>query len=564
MSNLFERVIQYSLDVINGDILASKKHIRACQRFIDDLNKVDQDNYPFEFDVDELENFYEWAKLFKHSKGVLAGQHIELTDFQLFIGANIFCWKYKGTNRRRFKKAYIQMARKNAKSQLLAIIGSYITFLSQETEECYIAGWGREQSSLVYNEILGQIGQAPLLKGKYSTSYGMIKHLKRGSIIKPLSKESRKTGDGTNPSVAILDEYHAHETSEIYDVLQSGMVARLNPLTVIITTSGFNLSAPCYTEYNYVSSILDEHSPIENDEYFVIICELDKEDDIKDETVWIKANPIVATYPEGMSFLQSELKTALDEPTKMRNFLTKNMGIWVEMRDNGYMDLSKWNQCGDSSLTLESMRGKECYVGVDLSAKVDLTSVSFEFPIDDKFYIFGHSFMPEETLQTKMKTDKVPYDLWVRQGWITATDGGVVDYNFVRIYIKNTLEKYGIIIKEVCADPWNATQFLTDVENDGLVPVEIRQGIATLGAPTKHFREEVYKGNVVHNNNPVITWAVQNAVTKQDANENIMLDKSKTTQRIDPIACVMNSHVRGMLKLINIKSVYETRGINTL
>lgn len=556
--NLIERVTNYAQDIVEGKILACKKHIAACDRFLNDVQRIPDEGFEFYFDADELFRFYKWSSMFKHTKGVLANQRIDLVNFQLFVVANIFCWKHKETDLRRFRKVYIQLARKNAKSQLLALITSYICFLSEEQEECYIAGWGREQSSLVYNEVLSQIEAVDLLKGKFTNSYGRIKHEKRSSIIKPLSKESRKTGDGTNPSLAVLDEFHCHETSEIYDVLVSGMVARKSPLIVIITTAGFNLSSPCYTEYQYVSSILDSESPIKNEQYFVMICELDKDDDIKDERNWIKANPLVATYPEGINFIRSELQTALDVPEKMRNFLTKNMNIWVDQKDNGYLDMSKWNLCG-KKISLEELRGMKCIVGVDLSAKIDLTSIGFVFSKDGLYYIFSHSFMPEDTLRAKMRSDKVPYDLWVKQGWITTTPGSVVDYSFIREYIKRMESEYGIKASEVCADPWNATQFMQDMEADGYTMVEIRQGISTLGAPTKHLREEVYKGNVIHDNNPVLTWAINNAVTRQDANENIMLDKSKATDRIDPIAAVINAHVRSMLN-INSESVYESRG----
>lgn len=556
--SLIERIYNYAVDIVERKIIACKKHIRACQRFLDDIERIQDDDFPYTFDGEELYKFYKWSNMFKHTKGVLAGQRIELTDFQLFIAGNIFCWKRKDNGLRRFRKAYIQLARKNAKSQLLALIASYSCFLSDEQEECYIAGWGREQSSIVYNEILSQIQSCDLLKGKYKDSYGRITHLKSGSVIQPLSKEARKTGDGKNPSIAVIDEFHVHETSEIYDVIVSGMVARKNPLIVIITTAGFNLSRPCFTEYKYVSQILDEHSPIENDEYFVMICELDKDDDIKDERNWIKANPIVATYEEGMNFLRSELKAALDVPEKMRNFLTKNMNIWVDMKENGYMDMSKWAMCGQD-FDMSIIEGLECTVGVDLSAKIDLTSVGFIFKKDGKYIVLGHSFMPEDTIQQKKRTDKAPYDLWVKQGWITTTPGAVVDYSFIKSYIKSIEQQYNVRVREICADPWNATQFMQDMEAEGYTVVEIRQGIQTLGAPTKDFREQVYQGNITHNNNPVLTWAISNAVTRQDANENIMLDKSKSSERIDPIAAVINAHVRAMLRdnSIDINQVTE-------
>ncbi|PCN42074.1 terminase, partial [Brevibacillus laterosporus] len=181
----------------------------------------------------------------------------------------------------------------------------------------------------------------PDLKGKFKVAYGKIQHLKSESFIAALSKDAGKTGDGFNVQAGIIDEYHAHPTSEIYDVLVSGMGARSQPLMMIITTAGFNLHYPCYSvEYKYISRILDPHSSIENEEYFVMVNELDKDDDIKDESVWIKANPILCSYEEGMAYLRGELKAALDVPEKMRNYLTKNMNRWVDQKENGYMSLA--------------------------------------------------------------------------------------------------------------------------------------------------------------------------------------------------------------------------------
>ena len=204
--SLFDTIYNYSIDVIEGNIVACKKHIQVCQRFINDLNKVKNTDYEYYFDIDELYKFYKWSNMFKHRAGVLKGQRIDLVADQLFIVGNIFCWKNKKTHLRRFRKVYIQLARKNAKSQLLSVIASYEAFLSDEQAEVYLAGWDKEQSSIVYREIKFQLESVELLKGKYSASYGKITHLKSGSFIKPLSREARNTGDGTNPSLGIVDE----------------------------------------------------------------------------------------------------------------------------------------------------------------------------------------------------------------------------------------------------------------------------------------------------------------------------------------------------------------------
>lgn len=538
---------EYSQNVLNGDVVACEKHKWACLRFLNDLEREGTDEFPYVFNEDKALHFLKWMTLFKHTKGKLAGQRIEPQPIQIFIFANIYGWIHKETSIRRFNKAYWQVGRKNAKSQSLACVGSYeASAFGEPMSEVYVGATKTEQSKIVWNEIKAQINGSTFLKDKFKIANGRITHLKSDGFIRALSKEDGQTGDGLNVQAGLIDEFHAHKTTEIYDVLVSGSGARPQPLMFIITTAGFELNNPCYAvEYKYVSQILDPNSPIENEKYFVMINELDKDDDIKDESVWEKANPILYSYEEGRDFLRGELKSALDVPEKMRNFLTKNMNIWVNMRENGYMDMEKWSKC-KAAINLNDFSGMECDIGIDLSAKIDLTSVGIEFKKDDKYYIFGHSFMPEDTVEVKRKSDRAPYDLWIQKGYITTTPGAVVDYSFIKSYIKNIEKQYKLKIRHIAYDPWNASMFAQEMEEEGYTMVEIRQRMQTLAPATKHFREEVYKGNIVHGNNPVINWALGNAVTRQDANENFMLDKSKATDRIDPIASIINAHVMAM------------------
>lgn len=555
MNWIMERVFNYCDDILNGAIKASKKHIWAVKRFLKDLEDCQNDDSPFYFDQDEVEDFYWFARENKHTEGVLAGQPVELTDFQLFISANIFGFKKKSNGARRFRKVYIQLARKNAKSQYLAIVSEYIAFLGDEKQRVFIAGWTRDQSSEVYEAVKTGIQSSELLHGKWREAYGKIEIFRNGSVIIPLSKEARKTGDGKNPSVGIVDEYHAHETSEIYDVLVSGMVARKEPLMFIITTAGFDLERPCYREYEYVSQILDPDSPVENDDYFVMICELDKGDDIKDESNWIKANPIVATYEEGIESIRSELKVALEVPEKMRSFLTKNMNIWVDKKDNGYMDMSKWRDCESDDTDVS---GLPIWLGADLSMTTDLTSVGWVAIDEDGEFIVGqHSFMPEARLKEKMATDKVRYDLWAEQGYLTLTPGEMVNYNVVEDWIINFSQ--GKHIQEFVYDKWNAMHLAQNLENEGFTCVEMPQRLAMLSIPTKTFREEVYKGNVRHDGDPVLHWALNNAVIKMDDQENIMISKKVSKNRIDPAAAVINAFARAMYgtSAINYQEITE-------
>lgn len=565
---LLEVLIDYSERVLEGEIIACQKHKWACQRFFRDVKRQGTEEFPYIFDEKKAIRFLKWMTYFKHSKGVLAGEYIDPHEIQIFIFGNIYGWVHKDTGYRRFKKAYWQVARKNAKSQSLALVGLYETIANDESaSEVYCAATKRDQAKIVWKEAELMVRKCKPLEDKVEIKYGEIRHIKTNSFMKTLSKEDGQKGDGLNPQCGIIDEYHAHDTTEFYDIITSGMAARKQPLLMIITTAGFDINKPCYNvEYNYVSQILDPNNPVENDEYFVMINELDKDkegnliDDIRDEGCWIKANPILCSYKEGVNYLRGELKAALDVPEKMRNFLTKNMNVWVNAREHGYMDLNKWKICGTEKLP--DLKGCECYVGVDLSSKLDLTSVGFVFSIEDgKYVVLSHSFMPEGRIQEKINTDKTPYDLWHSQGWITLTDGDVIDYRYIQDYIVAQAEKNGWIIKEICYDPYNATQFANEMADEGYEMVEIRQGVKTLSEPTKNFRELVYSQKIIHDNNPVLTWAIGNAVTRQDHNGNIMLDKSKATQRIDPITAVINAHVRAMANEPKKKSVYEDHDI---
>lgn len=547
--SLTDRLIEYSEQVFNDEIVSCEKHKWACRRFLDDLSRQGTERFPYIFDEERANRFLDWMRLFKHRKGVLAGQYIEPHIIQEFIFGNIYGWVHRDTELRRFNKAYWQVGRKNAKSQSLGAVGSYEgSAFGESYAEVYCAATKKDQAEIVWDEIEGMIMGNEDLRDRFKVAYSTITHLKSGSEIKALSKEDRKSGDGYSPQCGIIDEYHAHPTSEVYDIIDSGMGARPQPLLMIITTAGFNLNHPCYrVEYKYVSDILDPNNSIENDQYFVMINELDKDDDIKDESVWEKANPIICSYDAGKNYLRGQLKIALDVPEKMRNYLTKNMNIWVDAKEDGYMDMKKWSMCGTTEFDLKQY---PVWVGLDLSATTDLTSVGMVFKMEQgKYAVKQHSFMPEDKLKERMNTDKVPFDLWEKQGYLTLTPGAVVDYSYVEQFLldlRDDLATQGYDVQEINYDKWNATHFAQVMENNGFTMVEIPQSIRHLSGPTKDFRKEVFAGNVYHFNDPLLNWAVGNAVQKMDAQENIMLDKSKSTERIDPIAAVINAFSRAM------------------
>ena len=553
---LTDELIQYSKDCIVDTRHVCQKHRWACERFLNDLKKSGTKDFPYIFDEEKALRFFEWAALHKHTKGVLAGEPIEFTPIQRFIFGNVYGWIHQETGLRRFRKAYWQVARKNAKSQSLAIVGDYeLMALGEPMSEVYIGATKTLQAKIIYNEVVAMLKRCPLLTGRWHESYGVIRHPKSDSILRALSKDDGKTGDGLNPQCGLIDEYHAHPTDEILEVINTGMVARRQPLLFIITTAGTNFGGPCYrVEYPLVEKILDPSLDFDVADYFCMVNELDRDqegnliDDVKDEERWVKANPIAATYPEGLANIRSKLASALESPEKMESFLTKNMNLWVNQSAMSYMDMAKWKERGAITEIPVDLYGRPAYVGIDLSKRIDLTAAGIIIPIDIdgtvKYVTRAHGFIPEDTVAVHEKTDKVPYRAWAKAGYLTITPGDVVDYRFIESWIHETTDDLGVNVKELCYDPYNATHFAQDFDAQGITTVEVRQGMRTLSEPTKAFREEAYRGNILHEPNPLLDWAVSNAVTKRDHNENIILDKEKSTNRIDPIAAVINAFSR--------------------
>lgn len=558
-----EELIQYAKDCINDTKHCCQKHRWACERFLRDISREGTDEFPYIFDDTKAERFYKWASLHKHTKGVLVNTPIIFTPIQRFIFGNIYGWIHKDTGYRRFTKAYWQVGRKNAKSQSLGLVGDYeLMALGEDNSEVYIGATKTLQAKIIYNEVLAMLKKSSaLFKGKWKEAYSTIVHIKSNSIMRALSKDDGKTGDGLNPQCGLIDEYHAHPTDEILEVIKTGMIARRQPLLFIITTAGNNLGGPCYRiEYPLVSQILNPDIEFDIPDYFCMVNELDRDeegnliDDINDEECWIKANPIAATYEVGLKNIRSNYMSAIKSPEKMVSFMTKNMNIWVKQSAQSYIDMAKWKARGRLNEDFEndlgiSLYGYDAYVGIDVSKTIDLTATGIVIPVDinnsKKFITLAHGFIPEETVQTKERTDKIPYRLWSERGWLTITPGEIVDYRFMTKWIEETLNKYGLNIKDVCYDPYNATHYTQELEsNKGWGIVEIRQGIITLSEPTKSFRAETYQGNILHPTNDLLDWAISNAVTKVDAQENIMLDKAKSTERIDPIAAIINAYTR--------------------
>lgn len=541
------RLIRYATDCISGKIISCKKHKQACTRFLRDVKREESGEAFFYWDDQEAQKIIKWFGFLRHSKGVLAGKPIKLTDWQQFHLCQLYGWRRKEDGYKRFKKSFVEVARKNAKSQEEAGVALYEISVqatkNKEVYEYYTAGVKRKQSKIVFEEAKLMLNGSPLKK-KFKLTKSAVTHIKTGSFIEALSKDDGQNGDGTNPAGLIVDEYHQHKTTEFLDL---GLGSNTKEsLLMIITTAGMDLTYPCYTqEYNYCSKVLDPNVDVDNDEYLIDIMEIDPGDDISNEDNWKKANPIRMTYPAGRDKIRGDYKVATEIPEKMIAFLTKVLNMWVQQKENGYMNMEKWKKCEAKKLPID-IKGRPVYVGFDMSAKIDLTSVAFVIPYRNgkmdqtgreitEYIVLSHSFIPnQEKLMERVFKDKVPYDAWERQGFITITNSEIVDQNVVMDYVLNFCKENELDIQTLCFDPANASKLMIDLSDEGYIVEEVYQSHKSLNEATQGFREEVFMGTVCYLYNPVLNYSMSNAVIKKN-NGLIKIDKDATTKRIDPV-----------------------------
>lgn len=463
------------------DYISCEKHKNAVRRLLNDFEKESEESYPYFFSEEEAQSIVDWFALLRHSKGELSGQPIILTAWQKFLLGQLYGWRRKDNNLKRFNRMFVEVSRKNAKSQMLAGVMLYEISVSAtkngESYEAYTTGVKREQSKIIFNEADLMLRGSPL-QTKFRVTRDSIRHIKTGSFLKTLSKEDGKKGDGTNIAILCIDEFHQHPTTEFLDLFLGANVK--DPTLAIITTAGMDLTYPCYTqEYKHCSEILDPNIEITNDNYLVDILELNQKITenmalLDNKRLWHMANPIRMSYQGGQEKIEEAYKEAKAVPEKMTAFLTKCLNIWVQAKENGYMDMAKWKACEVEGLPID-IEGQPVYVGFDMSAKTDLTSVAFIIPYQSgkydgngkeitKYVLWTHSFIPtREKLQEHIIKDKAPYDYWERAGYLTVTDTPIVDQGAVMRYVLEECKKNDLKIQCLCFDPARLLAFWTEM-----------------------------------------------------------------------------------------------------
>lgn len=494
----------------------------------------------------------------RHFEGEWAGQPLVLEWWQRFIFRAVFGWM-RADGTRRFRTAYEEVPRKNGKSTSVAAVADYLTFGDRERgAQVYATATKEEQAKIVWSAGRKMVERSPALKRFATLRQKAIVCHRLDSYFKPLGADS-DTLDGLNPHGHVCDELHAHKTRGIWDVMATAMGARRQPLTFVITTAGvFKPESIGWIQHEHACKVLE--GTLEDDEYFAIIFAADADDDPFSETTWAKANPNygVSVKPD---YMRQQARTAMQQPSFTNSFLRLHLDVWT-MQQERWLDVERWNAC-DVDCSRETMAEREtalegalCYGGLDLSTKIDLTAFALWFPETRDLLL--RFWCPAETVLEKSRKDRVPYDAWVREGWLTATPGNVIDYDFIKAEVVALAERFGC--REIAYDPWNATQIAVQLGDEGLVMAETRQGFKTLSEPSKEFEKLITAGDVRHGGHPIMRWMVSNAAKRQDPNENIAPDKASATGRIDGVVATIMAIGRAIVQTSGA-SVYDDRGL---
>lgn len=521
------RYIKYAQDVVSGKIIAGKYIKLACERF---FCLMENDDY--EFREDAVKRVIDFVGILKHYTGRHAGKPFILEAWQEFIVASIYGFYIKSDGTRLVQSASIEMARKQGKSALAAALCLNQLINDDEMDaEVDLAANSKEQAKISFRMCSNFVkGIDP--KGRYLIPYrDKVTFEKTLSILRVMAADDSKL-DGFNASTYLLDEYHAAKNSRLKDVLQSSQGMRENPLSIIITTAGFDKLGPCYQYRTVCTEILQGLK--KDDTQFVAIYCLDEGDDWKDEKNWQKSNPNLGITVKP-SYIRSQIKKAINSPSEEVGVKTKTINMWCDAETVWIPEHYILN--ATENVDLKDFEGMECYAGIDLSSTSDLTSVAYLIPTDDKMYFKIKYYLPEAALHEKRF--KELYGDWRRQGLITITPGNVTDYDYI---LNDLMDTDNILyLMNVGYDQWNATQFVINATDRGLQMEPISQSIGNFNQPTKEMERLLLSGRAVIDNNLITRHCFRNVVMARDRNGNTKPSKQFEEKKIDGVISALTA-----------------------
>ena len=495
-----------------------------------------------------------------HTKGQWAGKPFELIDWQEQIVRDIF-GILKSNGFRQFNTAYIEVPKKNGKSEIAATIALYLLSADgEERAEIYGCAADRQQAAIVFDVAADMVRMCPALNKriKILTANKRIIYKPTNSFYQVLSAEAYSK-HGFNISGVVFDELHTQPNRKLFDVMTKGSGdARTQPLYFLITTAGNDTNSICYEVHQKALDII-EGRKIDSTFYPVIYGAKEDEDWASPE-VWRKANPSLGITID-IEKVQAACNSAKNTPAEENSFRQLRLNQWTKQQTR-WLSVSKWDAC-KIDFDESYLEGRVCYGGLDLSSTADLTAFVLVFPPtddEDKYYVLPYFWLPEETLDLRVRRDHVPYDLWQRQGLLQTTEGAVVHYSYIENFILNLGEKFNI--REIAFDRWNATRTIQILEDEGFTMAQFGQGFSSMSAPTKELERLVLDKKIAHNGNKILRWNIDNIVIRQDPAGNIKIDKAKSSEKVDgAVAMVMALDRAIRVGNISTSSVYDERGL---
>ena len=544
-----DRATLHAERVVSGQEPSCLTHRMACERHLNEIAKQGTEEFPFIWQPEKSEKILRYAEMLTIAEGAQP-RPVKLHDFQCFDLGVPFGWVHAETGFRRIRRKYKSVARQNGKTFENGITGSYIAnWGGYNFGKLFTAATKKRQARIAWEEIQKFITIDKDLQALFDVKdYKSLIIAKRtGCTIEALSRESG-LDDGFRAIFCSVDEIHQHKDNGIYKALYNGQASLDEALISMITTRGKSLNSFCREMDDYCLQILA--GTAEADDFFVDIYTLDKEDDPFDESVWYKANPHLVTVPSALEQLRRDAQTAKQMGGfEMSDYMTKRQNLWYEYGDTQYITPNEW-KLGGTELTLEDMRGRRCFAGLDLSSGGDLTSLALLFPLDDgKIYIWSHSYIPAKRLEEHIVTDIAPYDVWAKSGLLTPSEavGGLKnDYLQIVADLKELQEKYEINIACVGYDPHNADAFLEELDTLGAPLLEVKQSARFLSDTTVDFALEVKAGNVLYDQrNALMSWSVVNAKKTRNSFGEIKVDKEVNARhaRIDVVDAIIDAHL---------------------
>lgn len=563
-----DRVTAYARAVVSGRIVSGELHRLSCQRHLDNLDRENTDEFPYYWDPDAASRVINYAETLTIAEGSNP-RPVKLLDAQAFDIGCTFGWYRCDNHKRRFRRRYKSVARQNGKTFENGIMGTYIAgFSGYNYGKLFTAATKKRQSRLAWEEMSKFISVDPDLGELFKVMdyKSTIKAVKTNCTIEALSREGGLE-DGFRSIFSSVDEIHQHRDNKIYKALYNGTRSLDETLVSMITTRGDNLNSFCKEMDDYAICVLRGQSTAED--FFIDIYALDEGDDIWDPDNWAKANPFICAPGNESKFkvLQTDAQTAKDMGgAELRDFLTKSLNLWVQNTDDLFIKPDSFKACG-SSVSLDDMRGRECWVGLDLSSGGDLTTYSLEFPhtvenedgsVKEKYYFYSHSFMPKGRFQEHIETDLAPYDLWEQMELITVTGGSgdfKNDYKFIIRDLKRIRDEYDLHFLGIGIDPHNADGILSDLEEFGCPVVMIVQSCKSLNDATCEIQLLVKSGDISYNeNDELLVWSFLNAKIVRNSFDEIKVDKrpGQNFKRIDPVDACIDAHACMMKNRDNV------------